>query len=108
MVTHDQLKYAFSRYVDAEFVQKVSGLKKWLIALAMPEILNTMDKMIETNKEMLISRHYMHPDGMLDIDKIYHDIREIAYNAGEVVEHMPLIGDVKFTYEDIDKIYRYM
>lgn len=108
MVTHDQLKYALSRYVDAEFVQKVSGLKKWLIALAMPEILCSVDKMIEANKEMLVARHYMQPDGMLDIDKIYHDIREIAYNAGEVIEHMPLIGDVKFTYEDIDKIYRYM
>jgi hypothetical protein len=106
MITHEQLRLALTRYIDAEFVQKVPGLKKWLVVLAVPEILSTFDKMMEENKEMLIARSYMHPNGMIDIDRVYQEIRQIAHETGEVIEHLPLFGDVKFSVEDIDKLHR--
>ena len=45
---------------------------------------------------------------MIDIDRLYKDMRSIAEKTGAVVQNLPMIGDVKFTEKDIDELYRYI
>lgn len=42
---------------------------------------------------------------MVDIEKIYGELRLIASKTGTVTEHFPLIGDVMFSINDIDCLH---
>ena len=102
MCTLEQTKDGISSYIDKEIIAKVQGAKKWMVALAVPSILIRIDEMVESNKSLLIKAGYLTEDCMVDIDKIYSELRLIASKTGAVTEHFPIIGDVMFTISDID------
>lgn len=104
MVTKEQFKAGVAQYIEQEFIAKVGGLKKWMLVLAGTEIMSRMDEMISKLPE----NHYVTKDGMIDIDKLYSDMSKVVQRTGDVTEHFPLIGDVKFTSKDIDELYRYI
>ncbi len=55
-----------------------------------------------TVRVILKKAGYMTEDSMVDIDRIYSELRTIASKTGTVTEHFPLIGDVMFSIDDID------
>lgn len=104
MVTKEQFKNGLGMYIEKEFVDKFSGLKKWAVVLAGTEVINKADSIMSA----LPPNTYMSEDGMIDIDRLYKNMRSIAEKTGAVVQNLPMIGDVKFTEKDIDELYRYI
>ena len=105
MVTLEQTKNGIASYIDREIIAKIQGAKKWMVALAVPSILILIDDMVEKNKTVLIKSEYLTEDSMVDIDRVYSELRLIASKTGTVTEHFPVIGDVMFSINDIDCLY---
>lgn len=66
-----------------------------------------LESMVEKNKSTLQKVGYLTSDEMVDVDTLYTNLKEIA-RRGPVTENIPTIGDVRFTEEDVDKLYRYI
>lgn len=108
MVTQQQLRRGMERYAEEEIMNKMPGVKKWLIALSIPPIVEGVCSMLECNKDMLIRAGYMSEDGLIDIDHLHSEAKRIAEKTGSVTEHLPVIGDVKFSSADIDLLRNYI
>lgn len=70
-------------------------------------IMAELESIVEQNKTTLQKVGYLTSDGMVDVDALYTNLKEIA-RRGPVTENIPTIGDVRFTEEDVDKLYRYI
>lgn len=104
--TLSQLKLGLTKYAEAELVGKVSGLRKWALALMISPLISNIDTMVDSYRSLLVSSGYLTEDGTVNIDKLYTTLKEEAHK-GSVIEHLPLLGDVTFSEDDIDKLYRY-
>lgn len=51
---------------------------------------------------------YQTQDGMIDEDKLYHDLRDIVNANGSVTQNVPMVGDISFSINDIESLYRRM
>lgn len=100
-VTIEQVIQGVQLYGEQEFVAKVSGLKKWAIALSIVPLSLQVRDMLEKNRDMLVKAGYMTEDGMIDIDLIADRALAIARSTGSVKEHLPLLGDTVFSEQDI-------
>lgn len=108
MVTKEQLKTGLASYIENEFVSKMSGLKKWGFALISVPMINSIDAYIEQYHDAFMAAGFMTKDGMIDIDKIYERARKIANSTGDVIQNIPMIGDVKFSVSDVEMLYKYI
>ena len=107
MVTVDQVKQGIVRYIDAEFTSKLQGMKKWLVPIAAAAVVNAkIDALASTGRPMLVAAGYMAEDGMIDIDRIYSDLIDVARKQGAVTENLPVLGDVTFSESDINSLRR--
>lgn len=104
-VTMEQVVSGMGKYADQEIIAKVAGMRKWLVALAAPAVMITVSDTLIKNKDMLVKAGYMTEDGMLDVDRIYNDALGVARKTGAVTEHLPVLGDVTFSEQDIEKLY---
>ena len=109
MVNIEQIKNGFAKYVDAEFTNKMTGLKRWLVGgltalvvMRAENIYNHMKDMAFVKMLDVIDEH-----GMIDIDAIYQAFLTQA-QRGEAVEILPQIGETKFNEHDVEMLYRYI
>ena len=103
-VTIEQMMEGITKYGNSEFVSKVSGLRKWAVAIALPPIAMKAGSIAMDNKDMLVRAGYMTEDGMVDIDTIASKAKEVARTTGSVTENLPMLGDVTFTIDDIEAL----
>ena len=104
MVTLEQIQEGLGNYVESELVAKVPGLRKWALALVATPAILQVRTLAEGNKEMLMKAGYMSEDGMIDIDRLCRELKEVAHREGEVTEHIPMLGTFRFSETDIDKL----
>ena len=108
MVTKEQFINGIQKYIDDELVSKISGLSKWVLALGLGAYLPQVTKILDDNHGMLVDAGYMQEDGMICIDNVYNDVMQIARKTGSVTQHIPLVGDVKFTETDLTSMYHHI
>lgn len=106
MVTLEQTKLGLEKYVESEFVSKVPGIKKVGVVLATSAIISWVEQKIITNKDIIVAGGFMTSDNMVDIDKVYTEVKKVFDREGKLVEHLPLFEDVTFTVADVDKVYK--
>ena len=104
MVTLERAKDGIASYIEKEIISKIQGARKWMVALSVPSLLVYLDEMIAKNMNLLVKAGYMTEDSMVDVDRLYSELRTIASKTGTVTEHFPLIGDVMFSIDDIDSL----
>lgn len=105
MVTLEQLKLGLLKYGDSEFTSKVNGFRKVVVSLAITSIVASLEVKVNDNRKMLESAGYI-KEGLVDIDKLYEDIKPIFEKEGKIVEHLPYFEDVTFSLEDLEKLRR--
>jgi len=108
MITLERFKQGLYAYGNDEFVMKTHGLGKWMIALFLPSIVESMCSFILANKSIMMSACFMSDDGMIDIDRIHSELISICDRTGDVVHNLPVLGDVKFSKQDIEFAYKRM
>lgn len=98
-----------SQYMDAEIASRLNGLSKWAVPVLGAALINSkIDALLSENAEALMSLGYMTDDGMIEIDKLYKDVKQVARDKGSVTEHLPMVGDVTFCEEDVDALRRHI
>ena len=107
-VTADQMAEGLARYIDGELVPKAPGLRKWMLGMAGGYAGKMVLDKVNQNRALLESIGIMTPDGTIDMDRLYTQMRAVADNSGPVTEHIPMMGDITFSSDDIDKLYHYI
>lgn len=109
MVSIEQVKQGFARYIDAEFTNKMTGINRWLVGgvaglaiLRAENIYNHLKDMSFIQMLDVIDEH-----GMIDIDIIYQAFLNQA-KKGEAVIDLPMVGETKLNERDIEMLYRYI
>ena len=105
-ITIDRAKSALMEYVSDEFCNRLYDYRKWLVPVFIGSYMPRIDKMIEENKEGLVSLGFMDENGLICIDTVYKKFKDTAEEYGDVIQKMPLLGEVTFTSKDIDKLYK--
>ncbi len=105
-ITIDRAKSALMEYISDEFCNRLYDYRKWLVPVFIGSYMPKLDKMIEENKEGLISLGFMDENGLICIDTVYKKFKDTAEEYGDVIQKMPLLGEVTFTSKDIDKLYK--
>lgn len=105
-ITIDRAKSALMEYISDEFCNRLYDYRKWLVPVFIGSYMPKIDKMIEENKEGLVSLGFMDENGLICIDTVYRRFKDTAEEYGDVIQKMPLLGEVTFTSKDIDKLYK--
>lgn len=105
MVTLEQVKLGLLKYGDSEFTSKVNGFKKVIVSLAITSIVSSLEVKVNENRKILESAGYI-SNGLVDVDKLYEDIKAVFEKEGKIVEHLPYFEDVTFSFEDLEKLKR--
>ena len=109
MVSIDQVKQGFAKYVDAEFTNKMTGINRWLVGGIAGIAILRAENIYNHLKDMPFIKmlDVVDENGMIDIDIIYNAFLDQA-RRGEAVIDMPMIGQTKFNEHDIEMLYRYI
>lgn len=108
VVTVDQMREGMARYADRELIDRSNGIMKWGLALVGMNAVDMACKAMRDNCNTLCTLGYMTEDGLVDLDKLYEELSKIAKEKGDIVQHLPIAGDVRFTSSDIDMLRRYI
>lgn len=108
--TMEQVVTGLAKYINAEFVEQVDGLKKWAVIGAASLAVGKMEAVGDTIQKSQIARSFgvIGEDGGIDIDALKACLDAAAEKTGPVVQQIPLLGPVTFKKEDIQKIYDYI
>lgn len=105
-MTVSQIKGAAAEYIDTEFAAKIPGIGKWVVGMGAAAYISQMDALVEKNLGMLVQLGYAQEDGQIDVDKLYQDMHTQATKYGKIVQNIPLLGEVTFSVDDIEKFYK--
>lgn len=105
-VSIDKFKSGVADYVDNELCSKLSDYRKWLLPFLTGMYLNKIDEFIHTNEDHLKKMGCITDDHMIDIGEIYGKLYDIAEHNGSISQSIPVIGEITFNYDDVNKLYR--
>lgn len=105
MVTMDELKDGVIRFLDAEIIPQMGGLRKLAfstyIALAADGLADKLVKMKDST--IVAATGLIHEDGMIDVDKLYTTLCDKL--CEDVTLDVPMIGKLSFCRSDLDRCY---
>lgn len=106
MVTVEQVKTGLAAFVDAEVVSKLHGGAKWAVGIGSGMIINNYAVAFERLKGNTIVQMMgvVDESGMIDIERLYQEARKIAAQEPLEIE-IPMVGKMRFTIADLDKLY---
>lgn len=94
------------KYIDTEICPKLSDWRKWafpfLIGTTVPVIEDYYNKFLPQLKQMQI----VDESNMIDLDKLYENLHTVADRNGEIIQQIPMLGEVRFSSRDVDSLYR--
>lgn len=109
-VTMDQVVSGLAKYITAEFVEHVDGLKKWAVIGASSLIVTKSQEVGSALAKNAIvqSLGAMDKDGRIAIDLLKEHFSYAADTTGPITQQIPLLGPVTFAKEDIQKLYDFI
>lgn len=111
MVTINKIEKGVAEYLDNELMPKLpsSGIEKVIVGTAMSLGIRKYGAIIEGYKDnkMVQTLGIMNNEGLVDIDILAEEFKKNMPSEGLKVE-VPMLGELKFNKEDVDKLYRYI
>ncbi len=106
MVTVEQVQRGCARYLEGEFLAKISGWKRWAFGAGAAMVLDGLPDIVNQYRENAIvsSLGILTPDG-IDLDRVYPYLRAQA-EKGDVTFDLPIVGAVTLNAGDVEKLYR--
>lgn len=92
-------------YINVEFCPKLTDWRKWGVPLAMGFITPYIEKKYLSYLDTLKTINLVNDEGDIDIDTLYTKTSEIAKKTGCMNCSIPILGEVTFSSEDVDKLY---
>jgi hypothetical protein len=96
-----------NRYIDSEIYGKLNDFQEMVARIVVGRVnadSNNIKTTLMTNgfaKTLCL----VDSDGMVDIDRLLHDIRHEIERKGSLEVDIPLIGKIKFISSDVDVLY---
>lgn len=108
--TMEQVVSGLAKYINAEFVEQVDGLKKWAVIGVASLAAGKVDAVGAAIQKSQIASSFgvVGEDGSIDIDALKACLDAAADSTGPVVQQIPLLGPVTFKKEDIQKLYDFI
>lgn len=95
------------KYLDREIYAGMNDWQEILARLAVSRMIGDEAKLKQTLLGNSFVRTFaiMDGDGNVDVDGLVCDLKKQIEQKGKISLSVPLIGDFKFTAEDVDKLY---
>lgn len=108
MVSQEQLQRGITRFVDAEVLPKLSGIKKvgvgMYVGLVAHNAADAINK-LKTNPAIAMLG-IIDENNAIDIDALY-DVAIPLFSEKQTFD-LPVLGSVAFDKSDVDKLYKYI
>ena len=112
MVHKSSLIPGFSRFIDENVLSHYSptSMKRVLMAGAITLYLKNGETLVDTltNNPLVSVLNVVHNNDMIDLDVIRDTLKDQIKQAGFMRLSIPMVGDIDFTTEDIDALYRFI
>lgn len=110
MVTMQQVKNGLVKYIDADVLPHLAGIKKLGLGVYTALAANNVVGLIEKYREhpAVAVLDVIDTDGNVDIDKLYQAVAPQFANGEKQTISIPLIGDMTVDKSDLEKLYRYI
>lgn len=109
MVSLAQIQAGLTRYLDEEFVNKLTGWQKWVFGSFAGIALLRIDEIFNKLKQNDIVKMLNIIDDFdnIDIDILYREFSKQA-RKGAVTMSLPVVGTVTLNGADVDKLYQFI
>ena len=111
MVHKSSLIPGFSRFIDESVLAHypATSMKRIIMAGAISLYMKKNEGIVDTltSNPLFTGLGVVHDNGMIDLDPIRDTLKSEINKAGFMRLSIPMVGDVDFTTEDIDALYRY-
>ena len=103
-----QVQAGILDYIDKEFVEKLDGLRKWAVLSAVGVYTGKSSAVADQilNHPIAKMMDLVDDKGMIDVDAVHTAMIKAAEKTGVVHQNIPLLGQVTFSKEDIETLYR--
>ena len=112
MVHKTRVIPGFSKFIDESVLSHYSptSMKRILMAGGISLYLKKNSDMIDVllNNPMFSGLGVSTPDGMIDVECLRDVLKEQIHKVGFMRVSFPLVGDVDFTTDDVDTLYKYI
>jgi hypothetical protein len=112
MVHRSSLIPGFSKFIDENILAHypATSMKRILMAGAISLYLKQGEGLVDTilSNPLITTLGVAKSDGMIDIETIRDTLKQEINKAGFMRATFPVIGDVDFTAEDVDALYRFI
>jgi hypothetical protein len=112
MVHKSSLLPGVSKFIDENILAHypATSMKRILMAGAVSLYLKQNEGIVDTltSNPLLAGLGVVHENGMIDIDTVRDTLKSEVNKAGFMRLSLPMIGDIDFTTEDVDALYRFI
>jgi hypothetical protein len=112
MVHKSNFLPGFSKFIDENILSHYAptSAKRILAAGAISLYLKRNEGIIDaiTSNSMFSGLGVTHENGMVDLDVIRDVMKQEIQKAGFMRMSFPILGDIDFTTEDVDSLYRFI
>ena len=112
MVHKSRIIPGLSKFVDEAILVHYppTSMKRILAASGVSLFLKGNEGIVDSlvSNPMIVSLGVVTPDGMVDVDKLRSVLKSEIQKAGYMRISLPILGDIDFTAEDIDTLYRFI
>ena len=110
MIHKSYILPGLSQFIDKTVLSQYppTSVKRILASGAIALYLNRKSDIVDTvlNNPMISSLGISTPDSMVDLEALRDVYKAEIAKAGFMRIHFPILGDVDFTAEDVDTLYR--
>lgn len=112
MIHKSSLIPGISKFIDQNILvhYPATSMKRILMAGAVSLYLKQTEGAVDSliGNPLLKATGVIHEDGMIDIDSVRDVLKSEINKAGFMRLSIPIVGDIDFTPEDVDALYRFV
>lgn len=110
MVTMQQFQNGVARYIDADILPHLSGVKRLAMGMYAGLAANNVGELLAQYKDhpAVSVLKVMDKDGNVDIDRLYSAAAPMFANGEKFAINIPMIGEMTVDKTDLEKLYQYI
>lgn len=112
MIHRSSIIPGFSKFIDENILAHypATSMKRILMAGAISLYLKQGESLVDTliSNPLVTNLGIVKQDGMIDIDTVKETLKKEINKAGFMRVSIPMIGDIDFTPEDADALYKFI
>jgi hypothetical protein len=112
MVHKSSILPGLTRFIDESVLShyEPTSIKRILMAGAVSLYLKKNERIVDTlvSNPLVSGLGVVTPDGMVDLESLRDSLKKEINKVGFMRLSLPMVGDIDFTTEDIDMLYKFI